>query len=235
MSESAGERTEYGQRSYEAPAGATEILLVRHGQSAPFREGEPFPEHEGQGDPALSELGEWQAHRVADRLAGLDIGAIYVTTLRRTHMTAAPLAARLGLTPAVEADLREVHLGEWEGGVFRVMAAQGHPLIAEMTVRQDWGVIPGGEASEVLRARVRAGIERIHARHPGERVVVVSHGGAIGAVLAEASGARTFAFASADNASISHLVVLGESWTVRRFNDTGHLAGELSARADAPT
>lgn len=230
-----GEKAEYGQRPFQAPPGATEILLVRHGQSAPYIEGEPFALVAGQGDPPLSPLGEWQALQVAERLSSVDIAALYVTTLQRTHQTAAPLAARLGLTPTMEGDLREVHLGEWEGGIFRVMAAQGHPAMAEMSAQQDWGVIPGGERSEQLRARVRAAIERIHAAHPGERVVAVSHGGAIGAVLAEASGATTFAFAGADNASISHLVVLGDRWTVRRFNDTGHLAGELSAAAEAPT
>ena len=230
-----GEKPEYGQRPFQTPTGATEILLVRHGQSAPYREGEPFPLVDGQGDPPLSPLGEWQAEQVGERLAGVKIDAIYVTTLQRTHQTAAPLAARLGLEPRLEAGLREVHLGEWEGGVFRVMAAQGHPALTEMSSQQDWGVIPGGERSEDLRARVRSAIERIHATHPGERVVAVSHGGAIGAVLAEASGATTFAFAGADNASISHLVVLGDRWTVRRFNDTGHLDGELSAAAEAPT
>jgi probable phosphoglycerate mutase len=230
-----GTRAEYGQRPFEAPPGATEILLVRHGQSAPYREGEPFPLVDGQGDPPLSELGRRQALQVADRLAGVAIDAIYVTTLQRTHQTAAPLAERLGLTPRFEADLREVHLGEWEGGVFRVMAANGHPALAEMNATHDWGVIPGGEGSDQLRARVRRGIERQLAAHPGERIVVVSHGGAIGAALAEASGARTFAFAAADNASISHMVVLGDRWTVRRFNDTGHLDGELSAVAEAPT
>lgn len=234
-SETDDEQAEYGQRAFEAPPGATEILLVRHGQSAPYRDGEPFPLVDGQGDPPLSPLGEWQAQQVAARLGTADIDAIYVTTLQRTHQTAAPLAARLGLETSVEADLREVHLGEWEGGVFRVMAAQGHPALTRMATSEDWGVIPGGERSEDLRARVRLGIERIHERHPGQRVVVVSHGGAIGAVLAEASGATTFAFAGADNASISHLVVLGPRWTVRRFNDTGHLAGELSAAAEAPT
>jgi probable phosphoglycerate mutase len=230
-----GGKAEYGQRPFEAPPGATEILLVRHGQSAAYREGEPFPLVGGQGDPPLSALGERQAEQVGERLAGVAIDAIYVTTLQRTHQTAAPLAARIGLTPRLEADLREVHLGEWEGGVFRQMVAKGHPAAAEVGVRQDWGVIPGGERSEELRARVRAGIERIHAAHPGERVVVVSHGGAIGAVMAEASGATTFAFAGADNASISHLVVLGERWTVRRFNDTGHLDGELGAAAEPPS
>src|SRR6478752_3485281 len=194
-SETDGEPAEYGQRAFEAPPEATEILLVRHGQSAPYREGEPFPLVDGQGDPALSPLGEWQAEQVGARLGTVEIDAIYVTTLQRTHQTAAPLAARLGLEPAVEAELREVHLGEWEGGVFRVMAAQGHPALARMATSEDWGVIPGGETSQDLRARVRAGIERIHARHPGQRVVAVSHGGAIGAVIAEASGASTFAFA----------------------------------------
>lgn len=226
---------EYGQRPFEAPPGATEILLVRHGQSAPYREGYPFPLVDGQGDPPLSPLGEWQAEQVAERLAGARIDAIYVTNLTRTHQTAAPLVARLGVEPRMEADLREVHLGEWEGGTFRVMAAKGHPAMISANEKQDWGEIPGGESSDALRARVRAAIERIHAAHPGERVVAVSHGGAIGAVLAEASGARTFAFAAADNASISHLVVLGDRWAVRRFNDTGHLAGELSAQAEAPT
>jgi len=235
MSQPDDATAEYGQRPFEAPPGATEILLVRHGQSASYREGYPFPLVDGQGDPPLSALGEWQAERVAERLAALAIGAVYVTTLRRTHQTAAPLVARLGVEPLVEPDLREVHLGEWEGGVFRVMAAKGHPAMVAADEQQDWGAIPGGESSDSLRARVRAAIGRIHARHPGERVVAVSHGGAIGAVLAEASGARTFAFAAADNASISHLVVLGDRWSVRRFNDTGHLAGELSAEADAPT
>ena len=39
---------EYGQRPFEAPPGATEILLVRHGQSAPYREGYPFALVDGQ-------------------------------------------------------------------------------------------------------------------------------------------------------------------------------------------
>lgn len=230
-----GGRVEYGQKPFEAPPGATEILLVRHGQSAPFVEGAPFPMIDGQGDPPLTEHGHWQAEQVVERLASVSIDAVYVTTLQRTHQTAAPLATRLGLEPIVEADLREIHLGEWEGGLFRVKVAQGDPKMVEANAKQEWGVIPGGERSEDLRVRVRAGIERIHAAHPGERVVAVSHGGAIGAVLAEASGATTFAFAAADNGSISHLIVLGDRWVVRRYNDTGHLAGELSSAAVAPT
>lgn len=228
-------RAEYGQRPFTAPPGATEVFLVRHGQSAPYRAGEPFPLVDGQGDPPLSELGRWQAEQVAERFGVETIDAIYVTTLRRTHETAGPLAARLGLDPIVEPDLREVHLGDWEGGIFRERAAQGHPAFAEMDASQEWAAVPGAETSAALRARVRVAVTRLAERHRGERVVAVSHGGAIGAVLAEATGSRSLAFAGADNASISHLVVLGDRWVVRRFNDTGHLAGELSSAPDGPT
>ena len=88
-----------------------------------------------------------QAERVGERLAGQPIDAIYVTTLRRTAQTAAPLAARLGIEPVVEPDLREVYLGEWEGELFRKQVAEGHPLALQMVTEERWDVIPGAEAA----------------------------------------------------------------------------------------
>ncbi len=225
--------TQFPQRPFEAPAGATEILLVRHGQSAPFSESDPFALVGGQGDPPLSTLGHEQAELVGARLARLQIDAIYATTLQRTVQTAEPLARRLGLPIRIESDLREVHLGDWEGGYFRKFAAEAHPAFAEMDALQDWGAIPGAESSVDLRSRVRRAIESLHLRHPGERLVIVSHGGAIGAALAEATGARSLAFSATDNASIAHLIVLGDRWVVRRYNDTGHLDGELSSSSES--
>ena len=64
--------------------------------------GEDFALVDGHGDPPLDPIGHQQAERVAERLAGEDIAAIYVTSLQRTVQTAAPLAARLGLEPIVE-------------------------------------------------------------------------------------------------------------------------------------
>src|SRR5579872_4456380 len=105
---------EYRQFRYVRPADATEIVLVRHGETVAARSDEPFPLLAGQGDPALSEEGREQAERVASRLAATEVAAVYVTTLCRTEQTAPPLAAKVGLEPVVEADLREVFLGEWE-------------------------------------------------------------------------------------------------------------------------
>ncbi len=216
-------RVEHRQARYVAPPGAASILLVRHGESAPARDDEPFPLVGGQGDPELHPEGVEQAELLADRLARLPITAIYVTNLRRTVETAAPLAARLGIVPGVEADLREVHLGDWEGGSYRRHLAEGHPVARRVFAEERWDVIPGAEPRAAYDGRVRAALARIAERHPDETVAVFTHGGVIASLLAQATGSRPFAFVGADNASISRLVVDGERWTLRGFNDTSHL------------
>lgn len=217
---------EYRQYRFSRPPGATELFLVRHGESKAVVPGEERPHHEGHDDPPLAPDGRVQAEAVGARLADQQIDAIYVSSLRRTHETAAPLAARLGLTPVVDHDLREVHLGEWEGGQLRQKAAEGHPLVIEMFQQQRWDVIPGAESSDAFGGRLRAALGRIVAAHPDQRVVVVVHGGVIGEVLRQASGSsQGFAFVASDNGSISHVVVHGDRWIIRRFNDTAHLGG----------
>ena len=114
------------------PEGATDIYLVRHGESRAAIEGELFPLVNGQGDPELSSEGRTQALAVAEKLASFPIDAVYVTNLRRTLETATPLCKRLGLEPIEEPDLREVHLGDWEGGVFRAKAFENDPLYQKM-------------------------------------------------------------------------------------------------------
>ncbi len=226
---------EYRQSRFSRPPGACELLLVRHGESAPARDDRPFPLVDGHGDPELAPAGREQALRVGERLQNEDVSAIYVTTLCRTVQTAAPLAAKLGIEPRVEPDLREVYLGEWEGGSFRRHVAEGHPAAVRMMTEGRWDAIPGGEPAEAFATRVREAITRIAAAHPDEAVVVVSHGGVIGQVLALATGGRAFAFVGADNASISHLVVTGERWIVRRYNDTAHLGLAFTVAPEPPT
>lgn len=228
MSEDPAPVTEFRQYRYAPPPGATTILLVRHGESAPAVEGVEGPMRDGQTDPPLDPVGEEQARLVGDRLGHEPIDAIYVTSLQRTHQTAAPLAAKLGLTPQVEADLREVGLGEWEGYKFRKNVAERHPIAIQMFTEQRWDAIPGAESNEAFAGRIRAAIGRIHAAHPDQRVVAFVHGGVIGMTMSLATGARGFGMIGADNGSIHEIVVLGEDWTVRRFNDTAHLDPSLT-------
>jgi 2,3-bisphosphoglycerate-dependent phosphoglycerate mutase len=208
---------------YQGPPGSTELYLVRHGASADAIEGEDFEFIEGQGDPPLSAVGREQAERVAERLSRHTFDALYVTTLRRTVETAAPFIARTGLTPQIEPDLREVFMGEWEGGQFRQKVADADPVAVQMLTEERWDVVPGAEASADFSTRIHGAIERIAASHPGSRVVAFSHGAAIGEVLAQATGSRPFAFLMSDNTAIARLVLTPERWILRGFNDTSHL------------
>ena len=224
------------QHHFVPPPGSCEILLVRHGESAPHVEGQPFATVDGHGDPELAPEGLVEAELVADRLVatGERIAAVYVTTLQRTRQTAAPLAKRLGLEPRVEPDLREVFLGEWEGGEFRRRVIDQDPLAAAMYEVGRWDVIPGAESADVLRDRVERSLSRIADVHRDELVVAVVHGGVIGEAINIATGANGFAFAGADNGSISHLVITPHRWIVRCFNDTSHLSERFSS-ADRPS
>jgi probable phosphoglycerate mutase len=215
----------FSQRPYVGPPGSTELWLVRHGASADSVEGESFELVEGQGDPPLSEVGRHQAEQVALRLAQEPFDALYVSTLQRTAQTAVPFVARSGLTPVVDADLREVFLGEWEGGLLRQKATDGDPLFERVMTEQRWDVVPGAESREVFGGRLRRAVERIATAHPGGRIVVFSHGAAIGELLAQATQSAPFAFVGPDNASISRIVVAPGRWIVRGYNDTAHLVG----------
>ena len=215
----------FSQRPYVGPPGSTELFLVRHGASADSVEGESFELVEGQGDPPLSEIGRHQAEQLALRLATEPFDGLYVTTLRRTVETAAPLVERTALHPVVEADLREVFLGEWEGGLLRQKAVDRDPVFDQVMREQRWDVVPGAESREAFGGRLRRAVERIAGAHPGGRVLVFSHGAAIGELLAQATGSQPFAFVGADNTSISRLVIGDERWVLRGYNDTAHLAG----------
>ena len=214
---------EYRQPVYAPPEGAADLFLIRHGESAPARPGVSFPMKDGSGDPPLHPQGERQAIAVGDRLKDEAFAALYVTKLTRTHQTAAPLAAHLGMSPVENPDLHEVHLGDWDGGLYRIKAAEGDPIYRRVVETQDWSPIPGAETREVFFGRVRKGLLDIAQAHANERVAVFVHGGVIGAAMAMASGSEPFAFLGAANGSISRLVIHGERMIVRGFNETQHL------------
>lgn len=214
------------QRPLVLPGDAVEVVLVRHGASAPAVPGVPFPTiPDGRGDPPLGPEGEEQARAGAARLAAERPAAIFVTSLRRTHQTAAPLARALGLQPTEVPELAEVHLGDWDAGEFRVRLHRGDPVALQALSEERWDVIPNAEGAEPFAARVAAGLRRVVAASaPGTGVVAVVHGGVIGELCRQATASRPFAFVHADNGSITRLVVGADGrLLLRSFNDTAHL------------
>jgi 2,3-bisphosphoglycerate-dependent phosphoglycerate mutase len=211
------------QTRYARPAEATEFLLVRHGASEPFIEGQPFPLIDGHADPMLDELGRAQAKQLVPRLMRERIDAVYVTTLRRTTETITPYLQASGRDAEVVEDLREVFLGEWEGGLLRSHFAAGHPAARRMIEEGEWGHVPGAETTAQLRDRCVRSIRALHARHPGQRVICVVHGGVIGVLCSWATGSAPSYHWGAENASVHSLIVHGDHVRLHLFNDTSHL------------
>jgi probable phosphoglycerate mutase len=217
----------YPQRLFAVPPDAVELIVIRHGASAAFVPGEPFDLVDGHSDPPLSPEGRHQAEALAARLAGERLSALFITPLQRTAQTAAPLAAATGLEPVVRADLREVHLGEWEGGEYRRRLSRRDPMAIRALMEERWDLLPGGEPMDRLAERVGAGLDAmLDAIGPGAAGAAVLHGGVIGEICRQVTGSRPFAFIHADNCSISRVVRLSMGHRLlRSFNDTAHLAG----------
>jgi len=213
------------QRRFALPPDATEVILLRHGASIPAVQGTPFPLLDGHDDPPLAPDGVRQAELAAAQLATEDVSALFVSGLTRTVETAAPLAQATGLEPTVVGDLREVMLGDWQGGEFRIRMAAGDPVALRVLEEERWDVIPGAESSEAFAERVARGIDEVvAATGPGGRAVAVVHGGVICEACRQVAASRPFAFLLVDNCSISRLVVFADGRRIlRAFNETAHL------------
>jgi len=142
---------QYRQHRFTVPDGMCDMLLIRHGESMPYVEGIAPPQKDGQSDPPLHVMGHKQAEAVGERLKDTHFDALYVTPLTRTHQTASPLAKALGMTPSVEKDLREIYLGEWDGGLFRIKMEERDPLYLKAVEEQEWGLVPGAETTAELQ------------------------------------------------------------------------------------
>jgi broad specificity phosphatase PhoE len=160
---------------------ATTLLLVRHGAT----EWNDQRLAQGHADIELNEEGRQQAAHAAAELADRDVVAVYSSDLQRALETARPIAAAHGLDIVVDADLREINQGEWEGLHVDEIKSRWPEL---------WGPArhykrrPGGEAPSEVRRRAVEAIRRILRAHPAGTVVVVSHGGTIRWLSAEALG-----------------------------------------------
>ena len=166
----------------------TTILIARHGQSDWNQE----KRWQGHADRPLNERGRGQAQALADRLAHIELDAVYSSDLQRARDTAAVVAESQGLELRQLPDLREVDVGSWSG----LTRAEAEERFPEGFARWRDGY-PGwkdGETYEAMTDRVLRAVDEIAAEHEGGRVLVVSHGGPIRAMHAAALGLDVHAY-----------------------------------------
>lgn len=161
---------------------STTILLARHGETDWNAAGR----WQGHTDRSLTELGRRQAAELAERLADVELDAVYSSDLLRAVETAEPVAKRLGLPLQTLPELREVDVGTW-AGLTRDEVAERFPDGFRRWSEWQTGW-EDGETYDEMGERVVGAILRLAGEHPGERILVVSHGGAIRALHAAAAG-----------------------------------------------
>ncbi len=149
------------------------LLLLRHPETNWNREGR----WQGHADLPLNERGWEQMREGFPRLPPERWAAVYSSDLLRARETAAWLAMKLGLSPRVAASLRERNMGEWEGLTPEEARAAWPDLYPRVEADPFRERPPGGESFADLLARVAAALRRIAGFHPGEAVLVVTHGG----------------------------------------------------------
>jgi 2,3-bisphosphoglycerate-dependent phosphoglycerate mutase len=196
------------------------VLLIRHARQDLVAPG-------FGNDPPLLPEGLHQAHILAQRLKALKLAAVYASTLRRAIDTAAPLAAASAVPVCQLAGLDEVDIGSWADGEFRRRAATDDPAMLEFKRSGRWDSLPVGEGDSSLRNRTTGAVLEIAAAHRGATVAMVSHSGAINAVLAQAVGATRTVLAALDHTSVTTLQCAEDGVTVLAVNDVRHLSDPL--------
>jgi broad specificity phosphatase PhoE len=160
----------------------TTLLLARHGETDWNRDNR----FQGNADPPLNEAGRAQAAALAEELAREPLAAVYSSPLRRAFETAEVIGARHGLEPHPVEALREVDVGAWQGLTRSEIEARFPEQFQRwLAHEQGW---EDGESYEEMGTRVVPALVELAARHRGERILVLSHGGPIRAAIAAASG-----------------------------------------------
>ena len=199
----------------------TILTLIRHGETGANLEGV----WQGSTDAPLNERGLAQASRVAAYLSEryADASALYSSPLQRAYRTAEVIAGAVGLAPRVDEALAEYHLGRWEGKTYHDLH---HTHRLWHHIKRDPDFAPhGGESPRQVTDRFTRALLRIARSHPGERVIVVAHGGVLSMSLGHLlAGGYDEWQPVMDNCAVSELVIEPVP-DLLTFNLRAHLEG----------
>ena len=201
---------------------ATRIIAVRHGETA----WNVDARIQGQLDIGLNDTGRWQARRVGEALANEPITAVYSSDLGRAHETAQAVAEVAGIPVVADEGLRERSFGIFEGKTFDEIHETWPDHAHNWRKRiPEWEPPEGGESLLQLRERVTRTMQELAARHPGQQIVVVAHGGVLDTLYRVATGQevnspRTWEL---PNGAINRLLWTPVGFTLVGWSDTQHL------------
>ena len=211
------------------------IFLVRHGATVLTAE----DRFAGATDVQLSEEGREQVRRLAARLAGEKMAAIYASPLGRTIETARILAEPHGLEVQPRDGLREISHGRWEQ-MTRKEVEQAFPEEAAAWEKDPYTFAPvGGESGLAVTARALPVLMEIVRQHASENILIVSHKATIRLLLSSLIGfdPRRYRDTLDQNPAALNIVDFKDAVSARLtlFNDTSHYAAAGLAIPAVPT
>ena len=199
----------------------TTVILIRHGETTWNLEGKC----QGQLDSPLTGKGIQQAKAVAARLQDGEFTHIHASDLGRAWNTAGHIAAATGRPLVADPRLRERNFGIFHG-LDKAAMQEKYPeeFRAYASGDSDY-VIPKGESLRQLSARSLACVQEVSAKHAGQRLVMVSHGGVLGEIFKHVLGLpiqtrRPFRIV---NASLNVISLDRGRWVIESLGDVGHL------------
>ena len=211
------------ERDWKNPmSDCTDFTLIRHGETLENLAGIL----QGQGIGRLSENGLRQARCAAMRLADEHFDRIYSSDLPRAMETAGVIGRQLGMDPIPFPALREWNLGDLQGRPCEENFRKYPEIMNSFQYEPEQDIpVPGGESRAEFYARVSDALEELLHRHPGCRLLLITHGGAMRAIFRHVTGPiRPGAMIPATaNASYSRFCNRDGIWQLRCWNDTSHL------------
>ena len=202
---------------------ATRILAIRHGETA----WNVDTRLQGHLDIPLNDVGLQQASHLAQALAELEVvDAIYASDLTRAHTTARAIAQLVGQTVTTHVGLRERHFGAFQGRTFAEIEVELPEHAWHWRKRTpDWTPPDGGESLVALHERIVATVDELAARHTGQQIVLVAHGGVLdilyrAATRLELQAPRTWQLT---NTAVNRLLWTPQGLSLVGWGDTSHL------------
>ncbi|MEI8345499.1 MAG: histidine phosphatase family protein [Candidatus Omnitrophota bacterium] len=200
----------------------THLIIVRHAESH-FN----FQNRiQGHLDSHLTPRGLLQARRLAQRLKKFHVDCAYASDLGRAYTTALEITKHLKTDIIKDPLLREINLGAWEGMTPQEVDDRHDKGYAKWLKKPSACVIPKGEPIARFRRRIATRVRQIALENAGRTVLVVTHGGAIAALLAEwlkADFDRLLLTLQMDNTSLTFADYTRQRVRLGGINDTSHL------------
>jgi probable phosphoglycerate mutase len=212
---------------------ATRLIAIRHGETA----WNAAHRLQGHRDIPLSDQGRAQAQAAARALtedggAGSAIAAVYASDLARAFETGRAIAEAAHAPITAVHDLRERNFGDWEGRSYAELSVE-FPAEAERWRKRDPQWSPPGATENLLqfRERISRTVQGLAARHPGEQIAIVTHGGVLDVLyrLAARLGIQAARTWELGNCVINRLLWTPEGGlTLVGWNDARHLENPLN-------